>query len=121
MQESIYKDLRIKTHKFIKLVYTITNKFPKSELYGTVSQLRRAAISIMLNYLEGFARFKPKVKVNFFEISYGSNKECRYLVFFALDMKWINKKEYDELFGLSDNIGAMLWKIIEGTKEDIKD
>lgn len=73
----------------------------------------------MLNFLEGFARFKPKVKVNFFETSYGSVKECSYLIFFALEMKWINKEEYVLLFNLSDSIGAMLWKIISGIKKDI--
>lgn len=119
MNKDIYKDLKIKIHKFVKLVYLVTDKFPKSELYGTVSQLRRAVISIMLNYLEGFARFKLKVKVNFFETSYGSNRECRYLLFFAMEMKWITKSEYDEMFKLSDDIGAMLWKIIKGIENEI--
>lgn len=78
-----HKQLKIKTHTFITGVYKATEKFPKSELYGATSQVRRASVSIMLNYLEGFARFKIKVKINFFEISFGSAKECKYLVYLS--------------------------------------
>ena len=70
--------LKLKTHQFIKLIYQETLNFPKHEQYGLTSQIRRAAVSVMLNYLEGFARFKPKVKLNFYEISFGSIKECKY-------------------------------------------
>lgn len=118
-RQGIYTDLKRKIHEFVKLVYITTEKFPKSELYGSTSQVRRASMSIMLNFLEGFARFKPKVKLNSFETSYGSNRECRYVIFFALEMKWIGREEYDALFGLSDDMGAMLYKIISGLQKDI--
>jgi len=95
--------------------------FPVEEKYALVSQLRRAAISIMLNYLEGFAHFKPKVKLNFFETSYESNRECRYIIFLAMEMDWITKEKYDELYKLSDDIGAMLYKIISGLQKQIKE
>jgi len=114
-----YKILKRKTHNFVLLVYTATERFPKSELYGTTSQVRRAAISVMLNFLEGFARFKPKVKLQFFETSYGSIKECRYLIFFALEIGWIERKTYDEMFALSDEIGAMVWSIIDGLDKQV--
>ncbi len=115
----IFNDLKKKAHAFNLLTYRLTEKFPRSELYGTISQLRRAAISVMLNFLEGHARFKPKVKLNFFEISYGSSKECKYLLFFALEKKWIIKAEYKEAFELADSIGAMLWKMISGLENMI--
>lgn len=119
IKRGIYTDLKIKIHEFVKLVYKVTEKFPKSELYGSTNQVRRAALSIMLNFLEGYARFKPKVKLNAFETSYGSNRECRYIIFFALEMGWINTEEYNLLFGLSDDIGAMLYKIISGLQKEI--
>lgn len=118
--KGIYTDLKKKTHEFIKEVYILTEHFPKNELYGSTSQLRRASVSIMLNYLEGFGRFRPKVKLNFFEISYGSNRECRYLIFLAFELKWIDKNQYDKLYNLSDDMGAMLWKIIKGLEKEIK-
>ncbi len=75
VQEDFYKILRKKIHVLILEIYSETDNFPKSELYGTINQLRRASVSIMLNFVEGFARMRPKVKLNFFEISYGSAKE----------------------------------------------
>lgn len=60
-------------HEYVRLVYKITKEFPKDELYGMTSQLRRSALSVMLNYIEGFARRRPAVMLNFFEIAYGSH------------------------------------------------
>lgn len=120
MKEDFYKKLKIKIHDYISITYDITNKFPKTEIYGTVSQLRRASVSIMLNFVEGFARFKPKVKLNFFEISYGSLSECKYIIYLAKDKEWINSKEYNTLYKNLDEIGAMLYSIISGIKMNIK-
>ena len=100
-------------------MYDLTNQFAKSELYGTVSQLRRAVVSIMLNYLEGFARFKPKVKLNFWEISFGSLKESKYLIFLGLEKKWIKREQYSQAFRLADELSAMLWKMIIGLQGTI--
>jgi four helix bundle protein len=66
--------LKIKMDDYAHLVYDITKKFPHSELYGTTSQMRRSSLSVILNYIEGFARKKKAVKRNFWEISYGSLK-----------------------------------------------
>lgn len=100
-------------------VYDLAEQFPKSELYGTVSQLKRAVVSIMLNFVEGFGRRRPKVKLNFFEISYGSARECKYLIFLAYERKWINKIQYDQLFSLLDEISAMIWSMITGLEKQI--
>jgi len=51
-----FQELKIKMDKYVHLVYRVTKSFPKEELYGTVSQLRRATLSVVLNYIEGFAR-----------------------------------------------------------------
>ena len=113
---AFHDDLKNYIHQYIKFIYNITKKFPKDELYGVTSQFRRAGISIMLNYIEGFARNKKKeskIYKNFLEISYGSLKETKYLLFFSFDVGYIDKKEY--LFGLelADNIGKMLWSLIK--------
>lgn len=116
-----HKQLKIKTHNFIIGVYKVTDKFPKSELYGSTSQIRRASVSVMLNYLEGFARFKIKVKINFFEISFGSAKECKYLVYLSFCLGWIDKEEYNSLFSQIDEISGMLYSLINGLNKDVKD
>lgn len=98
-------------------VFDVSHQFPRSELYGTISQLHRAVVSIMLNYVEGFARFRPKVKLNFFEIAYGSAKETKYLLFLALERHWINTEQYKRGFILVEEILKMLWSIIDGMEE----
>ncbi len=115
-----HKQLKHNAHQFVMKTYYITELFPKSELFGTVSQLRRASVSIILNYVEGYARFKPKVKLNFWEISYGSAKECKYLIYLAYEQKWISQDEYDISYKILDEILAMLWSIIIGLQKQVE-
>ena len=115
-----YNSFKSKVHKFVMEVYRMTDRFPKTELYGASTQVRRAAVSIMLNYVEGFGRRKEKVKLNFFEISYGSACECKYLIFLAKEKGWINKDEYDQNYCLLDEISAMIWSMIAGLEKKIK-
>lgn len=97
-------------------IYHVTKDFPKSERYGVTSQLRRAAVSVMLNYVEGFARMRTKVTKNFYEISYGSLKETLYLIYLSKELGYITSEEYNGMFELNDRIGGMLYKTIEGLK-----
>ena len=98
--------------EYVHLVYALTRKFPKEELYGVTSQLRRASLSVVLNYVEGYARGKEKVHKNFLEISYGSLKESKYLLHFSLVEKYFSKEDYNRAVALAEDIGAMLWGVI---------
>lgn len=98
--------------KFVHLVYDYTENFPKSEIFGLTSQMRRAALSVILNYIEGYARIKKLVTKNFLEISYGSLKESKYLVHFSYKRKLFDEKQYKELLQLAEEIGRMLWGTI---------
>jgi four helix bundle protein len=87
--------LKLKMHSYVKLIYHITKQCPKNELYGVISQIRRSTLSIILNYIEGYARRKRsdcKIYKNFLEISYGSLKESKYLLFFSYEEKTLQKK-----------------------------
>jgi four helix bundle protein len=53
---------------------------------------------------------------NFYEISYGSAKECKYIIYLSYELKYINKIEYLELLKYADEISAMLYKIIKNLK-----
>ncbi len=119
MEDTFHLILKKKIHRFILKTYDLTEQFPKSELYGTVSQVRRASVSVMLNFVEGFGRLKPKVKLHFWEISYGSARECKYLIFLAKEKKWITTEQYQIAFQLIDEIAAMLWKTIIGLEKTI--
>lgn len=110
MKGSEYREkLRGKMDAFVHAAYDCTKKFPKEEVYGSVSQLRRAALSVPLNYVEGFARKRPAVQLNFFEIAYGSLKESTYLLGFARDEGYIGSDECEKMIALANEIGAMLW------------
>lgn len=99
--------------KYAHLVYGVTRKFPKEELYGITSQVRRSALLVVLNYIEGYARKRNKVYKNFLEIAYGSLQESKYLLGFSLQENFLSKGEFGEAMVLADGIGAMLWSTID--------
>jgi four helix bundle protein len=103
-------------NNYVHGVYRLTKVFPKDELYGATSQLRRSSLSIALNYIEGYARGRTNVHRNFLETSYGSLKESRYLIDFALAEQWIDEERARALQKQGDEIGAMLWTTIDGLK-----
>lgn len=72
-----YKDLIVwqKSFELCLLIYRITKEFPKEELYGIVSQMRRAALSIPSNIAEGFSRHRKLEYIQFLHISFGSAAE----------------------------------------------
>lgn len=115
-QETFHEKLKREMDEYVHLVYSLTIKFPKEELYGVTSQLRRAALSVILNYIEGYARGRDKVHKNFLEISYGSLKESKYLLHFSLVEKYLSERDYEKAIVLTENIGAMLWGIIRRIK-----
>jgi len=104
--------------EYAHAAYKITKSFPKDELFGITSQLRRAALSVILNYIEGYARRKNKVNTNFLEISYGSLQESKYLIKFSLEEQYLSTDEYEKLFKLSEEIAAMLWSTLSNKETD---
>ena len=114
-EKSFHDKIKQVMDEYVHFVYRITRNFPKEELYGATSQLRRATLSIILNYIEGHARNREKEKVykNFLEISYGSLKESKYLLHFSLVEKYLSEQDYKQAIEKADKIGAMLWGIIK--------
>ena len=82
-----FRDLRVwrKSHEFVLAVYTFTAAFPKHEIYGLTSQVRRAAVSIPANIAEGFRRRGKMDKARFMNMAEGSLEECRYYLILAED------------------------------------
>ncbi len=100
-------------------IYKETKNFPKDEMHGITSQIRRSALSIVLNYIEGYARTGSKEYKNFLQISYGSLKETNYLLFFSTREGYISKESYEKLTKISDEIGAMFWTTLQKIKTRI--
>jgi four helix bundle protein len=117
--EKYHVKLKRLMDEYVHAVYKVTKKFPKDELFGVTSQLRRATLSIILNYIEGYARRKNKVNLNFLEISYGSLQESKYLIKFSSVENYISMEEYENLIKYAEEIGAMLWKTLSNKENDI--
>lgn len=94
-----FTDLEVwrKAHKLVLLIYRITKKFPKEELFSLTNQMRRAAISITSNIAEGFARQSFKEKLQFYYIALGSLTELQNQLLVAKDLKYLNQAEFDKI------------------------
>lgn len=92
-----------------KIAYKITLTFPKHELYGLTSQLRRAVLSVPLNIIEGFSRNNKNEFRQFLRIALGSLAEVEYLLEFALFQKYLRQKEFDQISILRGRCGQILW------------
>lgn len=103
-------------HKFVLEIYQITKRFPKDELYGIVSQLRRAALSITSNIAEGFNRYHYNDKIRFYYNARGSVSEVRNCLILSKDMHYITKEQYDSLLSNTERI----LKIINGLIRSIE-
>ena len=109
MATKSYKELIVwqKAHSFVLKVYSFSESFPKSELYGLTSQFRRAAVSIAANIAEGYVKKSPADKVRFFNISLGSLEECSYYIILSKDLNYITEEQsviLDELLGETEKI-----------------
>ena len=81
-------DIWKKAHQFVLDVYRVTEEFPKHELFGLTSQLRRAAVSIPANFAEGFRKRTGADKLRFYGISLSSLEESRYYLRLAKDLRY---------------------------------
>jgi four helix bundle protein len=97
-----------KSHKFILEAYEITKDFPKEELYGITSQLRRASSSITANIAEGFSRYHYNDKIRFYHNARGSLTEAQNFLFLAKDLTFLNSVKFKHLFDLSEEINKLI-------------
>lgn len=106
-----YKNLVVwqKSDELALRVYELTNNFPKQELFGLTSQLRRAALSIPTNIVEGYNRKSKKEMHRFIDIALGSLAEIEYLIEFSKKLGYI-KLDTSELEILISEVGKLLWK-----------
>jgi four helix bundle protein len=94
-----------KAHAWVLAVYRFTEQFPRHELFGLTSQLRRAAVSVPANFAEGFKKRGHADKLRFYNIAQGSLEECRYYFILARDL---NYGDPGALKSGAEEIGKML-------------
>lgn len=111
---SNHKDLIVwqKSMELVKQLYQVTQTFPKEELYGITSQMRRAAVSIPSNIAEGYGRGHDKELIQFLYISLGSASELETQLIISNDILLLPNEIYDKLSSLNNEIIRMLSSLI---------
>jgi four helix bundle protein len=99
-----------------KIIYKVTVSFPASELYGLVSQMRRAAVSIPSNIAEGAARTGKKEFLQFLNIAQGSASELDTQVELAFLLEFIDSQTYQEMMSLLTIISKQLYGLARRVK-----
>lgn len=107
-----------KSHALTLAVYTATRTFPKEELYGLTSQLRRATSSIPANIAEGCGRNTSPELRRFLEIAMGSSSECEYHLLLSCDLELLTPKVHDQLHTQVTEVKRMLAAFIAKLKTD---
>ena len=105
------------SHKLAIMIYKITKNFPKEEVYGLTSQIRRAAISITSNIAEGFSRQSYAEKTQFYSIAQGSNTELQNELLISKDINYIDEEIFNNTFNQSIIVHKLLSGLIKKSKE----
>jgi four helix bundle protein len=105
-----------KNQNLVLRIYKITKKFPKTEIFGLTSQIRRSASSITANIAEGYGRFHYRDKMRFYYQARGSNTETQNHLILARDLNYLDKKEFEELVDLAKEGYKLLCGLIKSTE-----
>jgi len=84
-------------HKLVIEIYKLTKKYPPSEQFGIVNQMRRAAVSITSNIAEGFSRTSPKEKTQFYAIAKGSLTEIENQLLISRDIYYLSSEDFERI------------------------
>ncbi|MDP3997492.1 MAG: four helix bundle protein [bacterium] len=98
-----------KTHSLVLLTYRLTACFPAEEKFALVSQMRRAAVSIASNIVEGFKRQTARDSINFYNIAAGSLEELKYQYFLSKDLGYMADEQYQETVESTEEVGKLLY------------
>jgi four helix bundle protein len=114
-----YKDLIVwqKAYQLVLLMYKITMNFPKAEIYGLTSQMRRSAISIPSNIAEGYCRQYTGEYLQFLSIAYGSCGELETQILLAKDIEFLDENNFCIAYNLCQEISKMLNSLISSIKK----
>jgi four helix bundle protein len=114
-----YRDLIAyqKAYQLTLDIYKCTKAFPKEELFGIVSQMRRSAVSIPCNISEGYCRNHRKEYVQFLNIAFGSCGELETLLSLSKDLGYLSQSEFEKLYGSRAEVSRLLWKLSQSLKK----
>jgi four helix bundle protein len=105
-----------KSHQLTLAVYKASERFPKEELYGLISQIRLASSSIPANIAEGCGKHGDAELARFLKIARGSASELEYHLLLARDLGWLPVLEYERLLRELEEVQRMLTSFIKTIK-----
>jgi four helix bundle protein len=105
-----YRDLQVwqKAHELALLVFRMTDKFPRTDQFGIVSQVRRSASSVAANIAEGFGRGTTREFLRSLQIARGELEETRYFMFLSCDLGKISREENARIDAGCDSTGRLI-------------
>lgn len=117
-----YKELIVwqKSIRLVKEIFILTDKLPKSEIYGLISQMRRAAVSIPSNIAEGYGRRSHKEYIQFYAIAYGSSLELETQLIIARELNFIDKEDFEKTLSLLTEVIKMLYVLVYKQKGGVE-
>lgn len=102
-----------KSHQFTLKIYSLSRNFPKDELFGLISQIRRASSSIAINIAEGCGRGSDADFARFLQISMGSASETEYLIMLCADLEYVPNDSKETLLLEVQELKMMLASLIK--------
>ena len=114
-----HKDLIVwqKSMDHVAAIYVVTKAFPKEELFGIVSQMRRAAVSIPSNIAEGYGRLYDKETVKFLSNALGSASELETQLIISKDLGYLSIEDFQKLTNQIEEIIRMLSALIKSANQ----
>ena len=105
-----FKELKVwqKAIQLVTKIYSVTKNFPKEEMYGIVSQIRRCAVSIPSNIAEGAGRGGKKEFSHFLDIAKGSSFELETQLIISTELGFLNKNGFEDINSELDEIQKMI-------------
>jgi four helix bundle protein len=112
MKEPKFTELLVwkKAHLLALEVYKVTARFPKEEMFGLSSQMRRAALSVAANIAEGCKKTKPDFR-RFLKISEGSLEELKYYLIVSRDLGYIDDEKVSGFITNANEVGFLLHRL----------
>jgi four helix bundle protein len=117
-----YQDLAIwkKAMELVVQVYHLTRHFPREEMHGLTSQMRRAAVSIPTNIAEGWGRGSRKEYIQFLRIARGSLLELETLLAISRSLRYLSQEDMQATLALVEEISRMLSGLIASLKKGMR-
>ncbi|MEZ4904745.1 MAG: four helix bundle protein [Spirosomataceae bacterium] len=118
MKTFSFKDLLVwqKAHSLVLAVYALTKSFPKEELFGLTSQIRRSSVSVAANIAEGYRKKSKADKARYYNIAQGSLDETIYYSMLSQDLLYSDTTNLQQL---ADEVGKLLHGYIKGLNNSL--